>query len=536
MPFTPPDSQAYRPTPEEAASTLPDAHPGWAQALVADAPFAVAVIETASRRIVAANAAMGALMGRPPAELLDQRIASFDAFSADELAALDEKFARDGRVEAHPLQVLGPRGHTVDVFAWVSALPLGGDAYTVVWLADATERMEAQRRERERSGALQRHLKMDAIARLAGGVAHDLNNVLTVVMANAQLLGDDLVEGSPERELVREITAAGERTSAVLRELLAFSRRQVLRSVPVDVNELVMDTLPVLERLLPATVRLQTRLAPELPSIEADRAQLEQVLASLCANARNAMPAGGYLVVETTVITLDPDFAELHPGARPGRYVQLSVSDSGAGIPADVMERIFEPYVTTNPDGKGAGLGLSMVYGAVQQHGGVVDVYSEVGHGTTFKLYFPVPMPHDAAAVPSGESALGALPGGTESVLVVDDEAPVRAIGARILRRLGYHVLEAGSGEEAIALAQRHPVHMLFTDVMMPGMQGRELAERLRAEWPGLKVVFTSGYTDDVVLRHGVLGPGMLFLSKPYTAPALARMVRDALGPADERD
>jgi CheY-like chemotaxis protein len=200
------------------------------------------------------------------------------------------------------------------------------------------------------------------------------------------------------------------------------------------------------------------------------------------------------------------------------------------------MERIFEPYVTTNPDGKGAGLGLSMVYGAVQQHGGVVDVYSEVGHGTTFKLYFPVPMPHDAAAVPSGESALGALPGGTESVLVVDDEAPVRAIGARILRRLGYHVLEAGSGEEAIALAQRHPVHMLFTDVMMPGMQGRELAERLRAEWPGLKVVFTSGYTDDVVLRHGVLGPGMLFLSKPYTAPALARMVRDALGPADERD
>jgi two-component system cell cycle sensor histidine kinase/response regulator CckA len=371
--------------------------------------------------------------------------------------------------------------------------------------------------------------KMEAVGQLAGGVAHDFNNLLTVITGYGALVADALPPGDPVRELVGEMVRAGERAAGLTRQLLAFSRKQVLSPRVVDLNAVVADTERMLRRLIGADVDLAARLQPNLGRVRADPGQVEQVVMNLAVNARDAMPRGGKLTVETRDVELGEDYCRTHPEARPGPHVLLAVSDTGCGMTEEVRLRIFEPFFTTKGPGKGAGLGLATVFGIVKQSGGSVEVYSEVGVGTTFKVYLP------RADAPAAADATGpvqaAVTRGTETLLVAEDEPAVRALTCHVLRSAGYTVLEAETGEEAVRVADRHagPVHLLVTDVVMPGGGGRELAETLAERHPGARVLFLSGYTADAVVRHGILGERADFLQKPFTPAALARKVREVL-------
>ncbi|MDB5310255.1 MAG: Blue-light-activated protein [Gemmataceae bacterium] len=377
--------------------------------------------------------------------------------------------------------------------------------------------------------------KMEAVGRLAGGVAHDFNNLLTVINGYGEIVLNALPPAHPSRELVGEITKAGGRAAGLTRQLLAFSRQAVLESRVLDVNAMVRDLENMLRRVIGEDVDLATRLAPNLGRVRADPGQLEQAVVNLCVNARDAMPRGGQITVETRDAELDDTYAVAHPDVRPGPYVLVAVTDTGTGMTPEILARIFEPFFTTKEVGKGTGLGLAMVFGFVKQSGGHVAVYSEPGRGTTFKLY----LPRVAEAPPAGKAASrpAVMPKGTETVLLVEDEDAVRALGRHVLVMCGYAVLEAGHGREAVRVAEGHagPIHLLMTDVVMPGgMGGREVAEAVVARHPEARVLYTSGYTDDAVVRHGVLEEGTHFLQKPFAPAALAGKVRAILDAAAE--
>jgi PAS domain S-box-containing protein len=371
--------------------------------------------------------------------------------------------------------------------------------------------------------------KMEAVGQLAGGVAHDFNNLLTVINGYASLLLGMPDLGAAARSFVEEIHKAGERSAALTAQLLAFSRRQVLEPKVVNLNDRVRGVVTMLRRLIGEDVALTTRLDPDLGHVKADPGQLEQVLINLAVNARDAMPAGGRLTIETANVDLDEAEAERRPEVRPGRYVQLTVGDTGVGMDDATKAHIFEPFFTTKGPGKGTGLGLAVVHGVVAQSGGHVVVVSAVGRGSTFRIYLPrLEQPWEAGAP---EPRAEAAPRGAEIVLLVEDEDGVRHLARRTLEMAGYTVLEAAHGGEGVRVAERHagPIHLLVSDVVMPEMGGRLLAERLAAARPGLKVLFLSGYTDDAVVRHGVFGSEVNFLQKPFTPAGLARKVREAL-------
>ncbi|MGQ9699001.1 MAG: response regulator [Armatimonadota bacterium] len=379
--------------------------------------------------------------------------------------------------------------------------------------------------------------KMEAVGRLAGGVAHDFNNLLMAMTGYADLLLRAMPQNDPHRRYVGEIQKAAQRAAALTQQLLAFSRKQILSPKILDLNTSVIDIERMLSRLIGEDVELITDLAPDLGLVKADPHQIDQVILNLVVNARDAMPEGGKLIIRTGNVYLNEQFARTHPDAVPGEYVMLSVTDTGCGMYADTLSLVFEPFFTTKPTGKGTGLGLSTVYGIVRQSGGYIDVESEVGKGSTFRIYLP--RVTEASTDRSANNPYDDLPGGSETVLLVEDEDTVRSVVRGALQSSGYTVLEASNGEDALAVCSRHegPVHLVVTDVVMPGMSGRELVERLTERIPNLRVLYMSGHTDDSVLRRGVMAGGGAFLQKPFSAEVLVRKVREVLdAPLDKRD
>ncbi len=396
-------------------------------------------------------------------------------------------------------------------------------------LREAEERIERQQAEealRQSQEQLRQSQKMEAIVQLAGGIAHDFNNLLTVITGYSELMLQTLAADDLHRGNIEQIRQAGERAAALTRQLLAFSRKQVLAPTVLDLNAVVTNMDSMLRRVIGEDIELVSVPAPGLGRVQADQGQLEQVIVNLAVNARDAMPQGGRLTIETANVELDDAYARRHVSVKPGPYVMLAVSDTGCGMDAETQSRIFEPFFTSKERGKGTGLGLATVYGIVKQSGGNVWVYSEPGQGATFKIYLP--RIEETVMTVEPESAPLQAPRGSETVLLVEDEEGVRTLVRTILQTNGYTVLEARHGKEAFFISGRHegPIHLMVTDVVMPGMSGQELADRLKSSRPDMKVLFLSGYTDEAVVRHGVLKPGTAFLQKPFTPGRLARKAR----------
>jgi nitrogen-specific signal transduction histidine kinase/ActR/RegA family two-component response regulator len=390
-------------------------------------------------------------------------------------------------------------------------------------LHDITERKSLERQ-------LHQSQKMEAIGRLAGGVAHDFNNLLGVIMGYSEMVLHDLAQDDPRRGRIEQIRRSGERAAALTRQLLAFSRKQILEPRVLDLYALLADMDKMLRRLIGEDIELVTQPDPLLPPIKADPGQIEQIVMNLVVNARDAMPRGGTITIATTPLELDQDACRGYEGARPGCYVKLVVADTGVGMTPEVQSRVFEPFFTTKAAGSGTGLGLSTVYGIVTQSGGHIAVTSEPGRGTRFEILFPQ-VEKEAIAGTTDRPAIPESPAGTETILVVEDEPMVREMLCDSLREIGYSVLEAGELGEADRRCREHdgPIHLLMTDVVLPGVGGRELAQRLTAIRPEMKLLFMSGYTDDAVVRQGILTAGVMFLQKPFTLDGMARKVREAL-------
>ncbi|MDP2645439.1 MAG: response regulator [Desulfobacterales bacterium] len=392
------------------------------------------------------------------------------------------------------------------------------------------DREDTIRKLKETQGHLQQAQKMEAIGTLAGGVAHDFNNLLTTILGNADLVLMGIDRNDPAREGLEEIKKAGHRAASLTRQLLAFSRKQVIRPVVLDLNQALGDLGKMLRRLIQENIELQFIPAPFLPYIKMDPGQIEQVAMNLAVNARDAMPDGGKLTIETAKTDLDEGhFHKRGMKPHPGPYVMLAVSDTGSGIDKETQERIFEPFFTTKEIGKGTGLGMATVYGIVKQNKGYIWVYSEPGQGTTFKIYLPA-VKGDAA--PEKEDKTPARPpGGSETVLIVEDDPALRDLSYRILHDHGYSVLAAENGENALRIIKEHEgkIDLLLTDVVMPKMSGKEVAARLQPVYPRMKVLYMSGYPDEIITRDGMLTPGLNFLEKPFTAIDLAQKVRQVL-------
>jgi PAS domain S-box-containing protein len=428
--------------------------------------------------------------------------------------------ARDERVvwvEAHSTVICDDKGN-----------PLGMRGVTI----DITASKEAERGRAQLEEQLRQAQKIDSIGRLAGGVAHDFNNILTAIRGYAELMLLELAPGDPMRSSVTEIRRAGERAADLTRQLLAFSRRQLLQPRVLALNSLIADSIKMLKRLLGEDIELVTLLDPELGHVKADAGQMDQIILNLALNARDAMPQGGKLTLETRNVVLQEEYAQKHFSLQPGSYIMFAISDIGCGMDSQTLSHIFEPFFTTKEPGKGTGLGLSTVYGIVQQSGGSIWVYSEPGRGTTFKIYLPrIEEPLGEAEAEEKQRTEPDSPRGSETIFVVEDDEIVRKLTSQALRRYGYRVVEAVNGREALLACEKHPgtIPLMITDVVMPQMGGPELADRLRELHPETQVLFMSGYTDDAVVRHGILDAALYFLQKPFTPAALVRKVRAIL-------
>ncbi len=465
-----------------------------------------------------ANPAFGETLGCPVAELIGTPF--IDLVHPDDRAATVEAYAVV--LSGTPVSNFENRYRRKDgeyrVFSWRAIVdPITLDVYAVARDMTDHRATEAQLRHAQ---------KMEAVGQLAGGIAHDFNNLLLAIMGNTDL-AQDFASGAPElAEYLAEIAAAAQRAADLTKQLLAFSRRQPLRPVPVDLNERVRGLMKMLRRLLPENISIDLIPGHNLQSISADAGQLEQVIVNLCVNARDAMERGGKLSLETENVLINSQYCESHPWAKPGRYVLLSVTDTGLGMTEQVRERAFEPFFTTKGPHQGTGLGLSTVYGIVQQHDGMVHLYSEPGAGTTFKVYWPV---HTGPAQTAANKLEPLPPRGQETILLAEDEDQVRSAVVQILQRAGYRTISAATGLDAIALlrAGTEPVHLVLLDVVMPGLGGPETWEQLRGLRPGLRVLFSSGYADDRYRQ--LLPPGAVLLEKPFRAEELLRRVRRAL-------
>ena len=418
-------------------------------------------------------------------------------------------------------------GEEFEVEAILREVSYGGRPAVLAVLIDVSQKrlLEEQLRQAQ---------KMEAVGMLAGGIAHDFNNLLTIITGYSQLVLNALPPRDGNRGAVEQIMKAGERAAALTRQLLSFSRRQVMQPKVLDANQLVGGLGVMLRRLIGEDIDLRLVLGPELGRVNADPGQLEQVIMNLTVNARDAMPQGGTLTIETSNVELDDNYVRTHISVRPGPYVLLAISDTGTGMDPQTRSRLFEPFFTTKGQGRGTGLGLSIVFGIVKQSGGNIEIYSEPGRGTSVKVYLPRV---DNAASLEPEQTAGATDRGSETILLVEDEEMVRKLVRDTLERHGYRVLDAPGPVEAQKIIQsfKSPIHLMITDVVMPKMGGRELAERVAVQRPDMKVLYMSGYTDNAVVNSGVLGHEMPFLQKPFSPLVLARKVRELLEGEDEQ-
>jgi PAS domain S-box-containing protein len=437
--------------------------------------------------------------------------------------AMVDSLETAGGAAPRELELLHADGHRVPVLVGAVMVEVPNCLSIVL---DLTERKRAEAEVERMKEQLRQAQKLEAIGSLAGGIAHDFNNILSVILGYSELAVIDLHAGDPMLEGMQEVVRAGRRAAQLTRQLLAFSRRQLLQPKVLDLRDVVTGMESMLKRLIGEDIELS--VLPGSPAhVLVDPTQLEQVVMNLVINARDAMAAGGMITIETTIVELDQHFADHHVGVKGGPHVMLAITDSGCGMDQTTVARIFEPFFTTKGIDKGTGLGLSTVLGIVQQSGGTIWVYSEVGLGTTFKIYLPlVPTaPLDLVAAPPQPRRLG-----TETILLVEDDRALRTLTTTLLQRDGYRVLTAESvGDALLIVEQQSEIDLLLTDVVMPRMSGRQLAERLVALRPALRVLYMSGYTDDAVVRHGVLVAGMEYLQKPFSPESLARRVRDVL-------
>jgi PAS domain S-box-containing protein len=484
------------------------------------------------------NAGAARIMGYPADQIIGRHFSLF--FTQEErdagvpLKAL-ETALRDRRYEAEAWRL---RQDGSRFWANVVIDPIydsDGDLVGVAMITrDITQRRQTEETLEQTRAALAQAQKMEAVGQLTGGIAHDFNNLLTSILGSLELLerGSDRLSDEARR-FIGVIRHAGERGAELTRGLLAFSRKQTLAPAPVDVNRLVGAMSELLHRTLGEAVMVNPVLAAEAWPVFIDRNQLENALLNLAVNARDAMPEGGKLTIETGNTYLDEDYCARHGDLRPGDYVVVSVADTGIGMSDEVMSRVFEPFYTTKPVGSGTGLGLSQVYGFVKQSGGHIKLDSEPGVGTTIRLYLPRYWGQIATDEAAASDADSALQPGNEIVLVVEDDPGVRAYSVSAARELGYTVLEAHDGPSALAMLERVPaISLMFTDVGLPGMDGRRLAEEARRRVPRLRVVFTSGYARDAIMQHGLLTRSVLLLPKPFTVEDLSRILREALDEA----
>ena len=395
---------------------------------------------------------------------------------------------------------------------------------------DITERKRAEEEMAAVQEQFRQSQKMEAIGQLAGGIAHDFNNLLTVIKGYSQIASMELKEGDPLKERIELIKRAADRAADLTRQLLAFSRRQILEFKVIDLNTALRNLEKMLRRVIGEDIELVIHLPEDLGGVKTDPGQIEQVIMNLAVNAKDAMPDGGKLVIETANVDLDEEYVRNHVAVIPGRYVMLAVSDTGVGMTPEIKEKVFEPFFTTKKKGEGTGLGLSTVYGIVKQSGGNIWVYSELRKGTTFKIYLPrVDEPLDE--ISEKVTVRKGLLRGSETILVVEDEEEVRKLVVRGLEGQGYRVLDAPQGFDAFLIGEEHqgPIHLLVTDVVMPKMSGRELAERILEILPEVKVLYMSGYTDNTIVHYGMLEKGVNYIQKPFTVEGLVQKVREVL-------
>jgi two-component system, cell cycle sensor histidine kinase and response regulator CckA len=483
-------------------------------------PIPMLILDPETHRIVEANAAA--------AEFYEYSLDELRNLPIDTLAVEEEarRFIQEVATPGRP----GARaewrqrtktGRIVDVEMAVHEVKYGGRPATLALLTNISGRRQLQDQLRQAQ-------KMEAVGMLAGGVAHDFNNLLTIITGYSQLILNNMPPNDPSRHSAEQIIKAGERAAALTRQLLAFSRREVQELKVLDLNQLVTGLSAMLRRLIGEDVDLRLALRPDLGRVNADPGQLEQVIMNLVVNARDAMPKGGALTIETANVDLDEDYAGRHIHVKPGPYTMLAVNDTGSGMDAETQARVFEPFFTTKRSGQGTGLGLSTVFGIVKQSGGSVEVCSEPGRGTSIKVYLPrINQPISIESPGAGMKTRR----GTETILLVEDEDMVRTLVRDALRREGYRVLDAAGPAEAqrIAESQTTPIDLLITDVVMPKLSGRELADYLSRRRPAMKVLYMSGYTDSAVVNSGILRKDVAFLQKPFTPAALADKVREVL-------
>jgi two-component system, cell cycle sensor histidine kinase and response regulator CckA len=487
--------------------------------LFQDNPQPMWVFDPRSLTILEANAAASRLYGYSPAEFLDMPLGAIHG--AEERQHFDQWLLQLDHPSVSTWRHSTKSGRLIDIEMAVHEIDYGGGKAQLAILLDISGRRDLEEQLRQAQ-------KMEAVGLLAGGVAHDFNNLLTIINGYSQLLLNHLAAGDSNRPFVEQIMKAGERAAALTRQLLAFSRRQVLQPRVLDLNRLVSGLNVMLQRLIGEDVDLRLELSSDLGRVNADPSQVEQVLMNLVVNSRDALPRGGWVTIETANVSLDDSYAGRHITVKPGPYVMLAVSDNGAGMDADTKARLFEPFFTTKGVGRGTGLGLSTVFGIIKQSGGSIAVYSEPGRGTSFKVYLPR---IDQAVTLETEKVEGAPWRGTETILVVEDDDMVRSLVRDTLERHGFKVLDSGGPLDARRAAEsyRAPIHLLITDVVLPKISGPELSEQLVRKRPGMKVLYMSGYTDTAIVNIGILKKEVAFLQKPFTPAALMDKVREVL-------